>query len=588
MRTRPSAVAVLLAVAALAMTGCASIPDHGVVHTADSTTDKQVDAEFTPAGPQPGARPAELVDQFLIAMKAQPVTSEIARKFLTDKAASEWDPNRETVVYDSETQRSKSGDRIELVLDTYATLGQRGAFEPAFGTDRTIDLKFKKEHGQWRISNPPNSYLLTQSQFETNYLPISLYFVADSHRAVVPEPVFLPEGDQLATSAMTGLLAGPSDGLGATATTFLPEGTDLEVSVRVSDAGIAEVRLTGDLDDLDSDARQLMSAQIVLTLRQVPSVEGVRLLVDDVPYDVPGVGEVQASNAWSRYDPSVSSEPSDLFAMRDGRLVVIQDDEVHEFAGPWEGKRGDIDDFAVNASEDRIAVIDDGRTTASEGSLAINATERRTVLVGNHLLAPHWDPLGWLWLVDARQESTSVASWRRGSKLRSIPIGALDGKRVLSTSISPDGARFAAIAAPPGSKDGRATEVYVGFIRRTSKDNAPVSVENVRRVRLDSSSLRNIRSLAWRDATHLVLLADRGSVHGQPYVVAIDGSSITGGLTVGQAPLPDVGAVSVAASGRISDPIYVTDDDGGVWKLDSTQRWAEISDEKMWTPHYAG
>ncbi|UYM04046.1 LpqB family beta-propeller domain-containing protein [Solicola gregarius] len=577
-----------VAAAALAVAGCASIPDTGTVHTADSTTDKAVDSLYTPPGPQPGASPEELIGQFLDAMRAKPVTSEVAREFLTEKAADSWDPDQETIVYNSETQQEMSGDRVELVLDTYASLGRRGGFTPTFGDDRALDLKFEKEDGQWRIADPPDAYLLDESQFEGNYLPLSLYFINDSHRSAVPDPVYLPEGDQLATSAIDGLLQGPSDALGEAATTFIPQDTELEVSVRVGDGGIAEVRLAGDLEDLDADSRKLMSAQIVLTLRQVPGVEGVRILVDDVPYEVSGVDEVQPTNAWDQYDPSVSSEPSDLFAMHNGRLVVIQDDEVHEFAGPWEGTRADIDDFAVNGDEDRIAVVEEGRTTASVGSLAINAADRKTVLVGDHLLAPRWDPLDWLWLVDARKESTSIAVWHEGGELRSIPIGELDGMRVTSISISPDGTRFAAIALPPGAKDGRDAAAYVGYIRRSSKDNRPVEVEGVHRVRLDSSNLKNLRSVAWRDATHLVLLADRGALSRQPYVVAIDGSSISGGVSVDQPSLPEVGAVSVAASGRISDPIYVADDDGGVWKLDSTQRWSKISDEKIWTPHYAG
>lgn len=584
MRIRLTALAVLVA---MMTAGCASIPNDGAIHSAPAESEEPAPSVFEPPGPKPGVSSEEIVEGFITAMRAQPISSEIARKFLTEKAADQWEPDQQTVVFSDKVVTTTAVDRVDLVLDTYATLGRRGAFTPTHGDDRTLGLELTKERGQWRITNPPDAYLIDESNFQEHYQAVSLYFIADSHTYAVPEPVYLPVGDQLPTYALNALLRGPGESLGNVATSFLPEEADLEVSVRVDDDGVAEVRLTGEFEDLGVEARQLMSVQVVLTLRQVPGVEGVRILVDGVPYEVSGTEEVQSVNAWNRFDPSVSNIPTTLYAMRGGHLAVVEDDDVHAFAGPWEGKGAEIADFGVDAGEERIAVIDRARRTASVRSLAVNDERTRTVLEGSQLLAPRWDPLDWLWVADARPTSTSIAAWHDGA-LRPIPIGDLAGLHVSDFSISPDGARFAAVATPPDSKHPeRDQSLYVGFVRRSGEQNAPAEVVGLRRVPLEDGTLQDVRSIAWRDATHVVVLADRGTSSVQPFIVAIDGSSISGGAAAA-ARLPGVGAKSVAASGRISDPIYVIDDDGGLWKLDTNQRWVDIGDGKVQVAHYAG
>lgn len=565
--------------------GCASIPDHGPVHTVDSDTQAHEEPYFLhPSGPVPGSTQEQIADDFMGAMRAQPISAEIAREFLTKSAAKKWDPGKETIVHSGYSVDTASDHHVHLTLETMATLGRRGSYTPRDGS-RTLDLTMRKENGQWRIDRLPDAFLVSQTTFEANYRPLSLYFVDPSRRFVVPEPVYLPGGDQLATNAVNGLLRGPTDALDKVTNTFLPDDVSLDVSVRVRDDGLAQVRLAGSLGDLPAQSRELLSAQIVLTLRQIPGVESVQILVNGTPFDAPGVGEQQDVDTWNRYDTSVASERTPLFAVRDDHLVEVEDGQLRTIG---ESGGGRIDDFGIDASEQRVAVIDEGRTEAAVGPIAAAADDRRTVLAGKQLLAPRWDVRGWLWLTDAREESTSVAVWR-DQQLRSIPVGALAGMRVRGISISPDGTRFAAIATKVGSKHpDRDAAVYVGLIRRSGDDGAPVEVLGVHAVPLEGSGLHSARSVAWRDASNLVVLAEQGSLNAQPYIVAIDGSSVSGGVDVGQPSLPDIGANSVAASGRITDPIYVADDDGQVWQLDSNQRWSSISDAKIWTPHFAG
>lgn len=576
-------------VVSLVTAGCASIPDHGAVHTAGSDTaaqDQPLQYDYDPGGPRPGSSPETIVNDFMVAMRAQPVSSEPAREFLTDAADRRWKPGKETIVHAGFTEQRVGEHRIDLTLETVATLGQRGSYSPAEGP-RKIAVTMKKEGGEWRIDDLPDAFLVSQTTFDGNYRPLSVYFIDKARRFAVPQPVYLPGGDQLATNAVNSLLRGPTEPLSRVTDTYLPEDVSLDVSVRVRDEGIAEVRLAGSLDDLAGEARQLLSAQIVLTLRQIPGVESVEILVNGVPYEVPGVSEEQDAGAWSRFDTSVASTSTPLFAVRDGRLVSVEDGEVHEFARPGDPQPRPIGDFGIDASLEQLAVVNEKRTEVYVDSISHDA-DSREVLTGDNILTPRWDPHGWLWMVDARSESTSIAVWRDG-RLLSVPIGALEGMRTRSVSISPDGTRFAAIAAEADAKNpDEDAAMYVGLIHRGEDGRTPVGLSGVHRVPLGGVDLHSPRSIAWRNASNLVVLAEQGPLNAQPYIVAIDGSSVSGGIEVGQPSLPDIGANSVTASGRLSDPIYVGDDDGGVWQLDSNQRWTSISDTKIWQPHFPG
>lgn len=576
-------------VAVLAAGGCASIPDHGPVHTAgyDSAgQDQPLQYDYDPRGPVRGSAPEVIADDFMVAMGAQPVSSEPAREFLTASAGRRWEPAQETVVYSGFSQERVGPHRIDLTLETVATLGPRGAYT-AVDEDRSVTLRMKKEKGQWRIDELPNAYFVSRRNFDTNYRPLSLCFIDKSRRFAVPQPVYLPGGDQLATNAVNSLLRGPTESLSRVADTYLPKDVGLDVSVRTRDDGSAEVRLAGSLDDLSAESRQLLSAQLVLTLRQIPGVESVELLVNGVPYEVPGVADEQDVDAWSRYDTSVASSSTPLFAVREGRLVSVEDGEVHDFARPGDAGPRPIGDFGVDAGLKRLAVVNEKGTEAYVDSISEDA-ESRKILDGNNILTPWWDPHGWLWLTDARSASTSIAVWRDG-RLRSVPTGALEGMRTRSVAISPDGTRFAAIASEADARHpDRDAAMYVGYVHRGDDGETPVRLSGVHRVPLSGTGLHSPRSIAWRNASNLVVLAEQGPLNAQPYIVAIDGSSLSGGVEVGQPSLPDIGATSITASGRLSDPIYVGDDDGGVWQLDSNQRWSSISDAKIWRPHFPG
>ena len=74
---------------------------------------------------------------------------------------------------------------------------------------RTLDFHLVSEHGQWRIDNPVNALVVRTSFFESSFARFNLYFYDQTGRVLLPDPVFIPRGEQTATNLVRGLLAGP-------------------------------------------------------------------------------------------------------------------------------------------------------------------------------------------------------------------------------------------------------------------------------------------------------------------------------------------------------------------------------------------
>lgn len=95
---RPGTSVCATAAAAALLAGCASMPDSGDVTAVDATqrTDAQVRVFGVP--PRDGARPEEILDGFLEALTSDDPEFSIAREYLTEEAADNWEPERSTTV----------------------------------------------------------------------------------------------------------------------------------------------------------------------------------------------------------------------------------------------------------------------------------------------------------------------------------------------------------------------------------------------------------------------------------------------------------------------------------------------------------
>ena len=107
---------------------------------------------------------------------------------------------------------STDGAQVRLA-DTRRLDARGGWLGGPPGRSETLDIRLVSEDGQWRIDNPVNALVVPTSFFDRSFARFNLYFYDQTGRVLLPDPVFIPRGEQTATNLVRGLLAGP--GLGA-------------------------------------------------------------------------------------------------------------------------------------------------------------------------------------------------------------------------------------------------------------------------------------------------------------------------------------------------------------------------------------
>ncbi len=171
-----------------------------------------------PPPPAPGASPDAIVAGFLEAMEATPVRLPPARSYLTRQAQDEWQPSQ-VIVYGSDSlpeTRARSRTRSTSGSASADRIGARGSWQGRVSPDAArLSFPMVREDGEWRIADAPDALILQRSFYEQNYTSqdtsqsTSLYFYDPSGRILVPEPVHVQQGSQLATALVTALLRGP-------------------------------------------------------------------------------------------------------------------------------------------------------------------------------------------------------------------------------------------------------------------------------------------------------------------------------------------------------------------------------------------
>jgi hypothetical protein len=281
---------VLTAVSALLLSGCAGMPADGPV--VETRTDDGVSAaqgtSFNPKPPQAGDTRANIVRGFLVAMTATPIQTNTAKQFLTKDAADAWAPE-ETITYAEPPPVQESAAGVTATLQDPHWLDAQGAWQgPLSRSESTIDFPMSFEDGEWRIDRAPNALIVPATWFAQRYRPVSLYYFDPTGAILAPEPVYVPRGKQLASALTKALLLGPGDGLDPVMQTFLPSGLTVGLSVPISQDGIAEIALKGDVGPLTPESVQLMMVQLAWTLRQEPQIEGLRVSINGDPVPLPG------------------------------------------------------------------------------------------------------------------------------------------------------------------------------------------------------------------------------------------------------------------------------------------------------------
>jgi hypothetical protein len=527
------------------VTGCGGVPDGGGVHLgralpavggADDAFDFGVKA--LPPSWRAGMSPGEVVDGFLRAVVNGDGDYAIARSYLSPGAARAWDPLRSITMYDGlHVALSGSGATRSVRLRAVRTgaVDERGDFDPTRGTvDETAGLA--RLDGQWRIDRLAPGVLLSTLDAQRSIRLARVYYPNRAGTALVPEQTFVRTTRAgFATALVRTLLAGPGQWLAPAASRVAPVGTTLIGNVPVV-GGVADVNFSPSLRQATDKQLVHLSAAVVWTLRQVPDISAVRLLVDGSSLSARKVGVTQPITAWPAYDPAGVVSGSTLF-VAGGRVHAVNG------AAPDAGRA--VTAVATSATADVVAVVRKARTgvvlaTGPIGGTLADRFSART------MTAPTADADG-----DVMTVATSAAG-------RPMVVEVLRSGAVRPVSVEP---RFApgAVTSLRLSRDGARVAVVAGgrlLVGRVQQGPAGPVLAGFRDV---LPVVADVSGVAWADAGDVVATVRSGRTTRGLVVTDVDGYA-THSVSIDGVAGPPVDVA--AAPGR---PLIVTTAAGTLW-----------------------
>lgn len=437
MRRRANAILALLA-AVLVLTGCVGIPTSGDVTVGQKLEEQDSgDFEFFPLAPTEGADQEAILAGFVAAFTGSAEDFRVAREFLSESFADDWNP-RSGVTVRTALQRFSSIDptTMEYSVAAAATVDAAGAYrqngEPV---PLTLRFEFVQENGEWRINSAPDGIVLADATFRSIFDTHVLYFLGPTDTALVPDLRWFPSGSA-ALRVVSALLDGPPDWLRGAASTAFPEGTKLVAPSVEVQSGVAIVDLSTAALEADAEERQLMQLQLTRSLAAVPNVRRVSLSVGGTPLEIAELGA-----SAPRSNPQVDSR---AVALSDGTFGYVSGDGITPIEPLSE---------QVVATDPRGATVSVGSFTAAvlggEGvSVVRSGTPGTTLLDGRRdLIVPSLDD-GHVWSV-SRSVAGSIRVFDFDGAFRDLPTGLPADAEIVSIDVSRDGARIAIFASTP-------------------------------------------------------------------------------------------------------------------------------------------
>ena len=538
MSRRLALVTVGAVLVAAVSSGCVGMPTSGPVRDTD-TSGGSSDAD-APAidvePPPPQAPPADIAKGFMDAMAGWPIQIGVARQYLSEDAAAAWNPTEATITFEAALPPVVSGNVATIELFQAERLSASGAWAGDVPvSEQELHLGMRFEDGQYRITNPPDALIVPADWFAQRFTQLSLYFFDPTGRILVPEPVFVPRGDQLASTLIDRLLD-PGDELNGIVRSYLPS-VDAGLSVPVTEQGVAEIDFGGSNaapPDPDDPDLAKMLAQLGWTLRQVPGIRALRVSIGGQEVRPPGSDGQYSITEGSQYDPAVSDAAPLRYALQDGRVVHDEGDAIAPVPGPF-GEEGDHGLRAVSVSLDgstAVGVSDDGTALVSAPLSDQPGKRERTIYDGGTaLLSPAWDYTGRLWVVDNTSDGARV-SYRERRRLIPVRVPDVSGRRVKSFLVSRDGTRFVAVVKAANGDD----QVRAGRIRHDEQGEVtgagPTRVIPVKDVQRPM-----ITDIAWTSPTSILVVRPISGETSEVSTVPVDGAPTE--------------SLSVSVSGRV-------------------------------------
>ena len=516
----------LIACAALALAGCASLPTSSPPAPFDVSARDGSGVQFSAEGPSDGSDAATLVSDFLLACAAGPQDDyATARLFLTAASARSWQPETEILVYDTDTApavsaTSENASRSEVTVSVLgvASIDQAGVLTRSNGATVTRTFTLVREDGQWRIDAPENMILISRAALTASYTLANLYFPSTDGTELVADPRWYPSR-RLASHLLAGLVNGPRADLAR--------------------QGHAHLRHVGGLGER---ARQLPLQ--ALSRGFAGRHGGVQLDASDPVADLHAVGGQRRPRRNRVRDHGIE-------VMEVAALPTPPSYSLDTLVGAGSSGVGIISSSGVAP---RASATDALNPTASpvdsslvawsgaDGVYAERAGTAVAFMPGQAPLGPSIDRYGWVWGPATSASTLSVGGGADGAF--DVAIESESAGEIRAVRVSPDGSRALVVR-------GSTPSAWVGVIER-GPGGRPQAVRSLEQVFLDGAVI----DASWTTSTGFAVAVRGGSGEDDQLV-----TMTLGGLP-SSLPLPiRVSSMSAGASSA-SVAIVGTDDAG--------------------------
>lgn len=548
------------------LVGCATIPTQTEPQPLD-IGGGQSSAAPVPQ-PQPGASPADIVQDWVRDGGDPGGKHADARAYLADSAKNSWNDSASlTVVADNpviaEPAPSPPGtpanERIVTLTATdVGQLGPDNAFQPQF-TQLVMPITVQKQaDGQWRIVQPPDGVVLTQSEFTSYYRAVPIYFFDPTLSALVPDLRYIANdaGGDEAARVIDELLSGPSNAMANALRSAIPSNVATKTVPAEQPDGAIQVNMAN-LPEEPVHTKQLVIAQIVQSLHAISAgpvliqSEGTPLIPEQPEWVVSELPSYNATTTPNAGQPGLLATHDRVYSLKDGSPV------------PGGAGDGSYDVITGAQSEDgsELALVCQGPNGAQLRVGGYGKSDPVVQLQAGSLTRPTWAPgqpgaeaSNEVWTVADGQSVDRVLQTQQGSWVATnVDATALSTfGQITALRLSRDGTRVAAIAGG---------HLLVGAVVPDQQNQ--VAIKQV--VQLQAQNITGAVDVDWLDQTTLAVAT---SQPGQPvFRVSVDGLE----LDKYAANLTTPNAITAAEARPVlvadSAGIWMTSDTGDLWEL---------------------
>jgi len=543
---------ILLLTPALALAACSSIPVTGPVQAGSAVVQPDEGSiEFLPASPVDGANQESILRGFLDAATSSANNYEIARKYLTKEASSNWQPSASVLLDDGSrvVTRNTENSYSATFTSTAAVdaVGRLTLFDSE--TEVTTVYSFAKVKDQWRLSEVPPGIVLTRVTFPQVFATHPLFYLDATGTELVPDVRWFASGASLSTLVVRALLAGPSSWLsdpGAVWSAF-PDNTTLMADAVPVQQSVAQVNVSFPEGTAAPDTAA-MYRQLGASLGTVSSVSRVALSINGTAQPAQG-----SDNVARLVTSSIDTRP---YVLREGSVG---------FVGPAGISPNEVFSKQIDGMTPTVMSL-----SASGSLLSVGTDQGLTLLrdIGQPLklnssagiIATAIDPQNFIWSVENLLRH-AVTAYTPSGEAHPVNVDELDGLTLVDLRISPDGSRAVLLTTENGS-----TRVDVAGISR-DENGTPLGLGALHTV---ATPVGSPVSVSWAGLTSVAYVSVGGD--GKTHVA----SHVVGGF---EQSVPSAPEITRIVGANNPQQLSVLSSDGTLRTLRSGSSWTTLSSQ---------